>query len=250
MYKFFVKNHQRIEDTIQIENEDVNHIKNVLRLRKGEEIEVCNMDTNITYLTRIVTLEENKVMVNILTQYNKTTESNVLIHLFQGLPKQEKMEQVIQKVTEIGVSEITPVKMERCIVKLDEKTEKKKIERWQKIAEVAAKQSKRDKIPKLHSCIELKNIYKDLQEYDIVIVAYEEENNITIKQVLQSLAPKKEYRIAAIIGPEGGIATKEIQFLKNNSNTKIVTLGKRILRTETAPVVLSSVIMYELEEME
>ena len=160
------------------------------------------------------------------------------------------MEQIIQKATEIGVSDITPLKMERCVVKLDEKTELKKIERWQKIAEVAAKQSKRDKIPVVHSCVSLKNIYEKLKKYDIVIVAYEEEKDISIKQVLKQIDPKNNPNIAIIIGPEGGIAKEEINFLKTLSNAKIVTLGKRILRTETAPLVLASIIMYEFDEME
>ena len=138
---------------VYITGEDVNHITNVLRLQKGEKIEICNVDTQNTYITKIIEWESNKVIVQILERSTKITEPNVLVHIFQGLPKQEKMEHIVQKVTELGVKDITPVKMERCIVKLDEKTETKKIQRWQKIAEVAAKQSKRDRIPNLHYCI-------------------------------------------------------------------------------------------------
>ena len=198
----------------------------------------------------IIEAESRKIVTEILEECINTTESNISLHIFQGLPKQEKMEQIIQKATEIGVSDITPLKMERCVVKLDEKTELKKIERWQKIAEVAAKQSKRDKIPVVHSCVSLKNIYEKLKKYDIVIVAYEEEKDISIKQVLKQIDPKNNPNIAIIIGPEGGIAKEEINFLKTLSNAKIVTLGKRILRTETAPLVLASIIMYEFDEME
>lgn len=249
MYKFFVKDNQIENDKIQIIGEDVNHIKNVLRLQKDEEIQVCNSDTSKSYITKIVEIDNDNIIVEIIEECAETTEANISLHIFQGLPKQEKMETIIQKATEIGVSDITPVKMERCIVKLDEKTAQKKIERWQKIAEVAAKQSKRDKIPKVHPCINLKSIYEKVEEYDIVITAYEEEKEINIKQVLKSLMPKKDLKIAVIIGPEGGMAEDEVKFLSKLPNLKVVTLGKRILRTETAPLVLASVIMYEFDEM-
>lgn len=250
MYKFFVKENQIDEDRIVILGEDVNHIKNVLRLQKEEKIQVCDSESSKTYITKIVQIENDKVLVEILEECIDTTETYISLHIFQGLPKQEKMEQIIQKATEIGVKDITPVKMERCVVKLDEKSEIKKIDRWQKIAEVAAKQSKRDIIPKVHSCISLKNIYEKLEKYDIVIVAYEEEKEISIKQVLKQVNKEEQKKIAVIVGPEGGISKEEIEYLKTLPNTKCVTLGKRILRTETAPLVLSSAIMYEFDEME
>lgn len=249
MYKFFVKDNQIEDKKVKIVGEDVNHIKNVLRLQKGEAIQVCNSDTSKSYITKIIGLDNDNVIVEILEECNETTEANVSLHIFQGLPKQEKMETIIQKATEIGVSDITPVKMERCVVKLDEKTASKKIERWQKIAEVAAKQSKRDKIPTIHSCINLKSIYEKLKEYDIVIMAYEEERENSIKQVLKQLPRNGQLKIAIIIGPEGGIAKEEVNLLSELPNIKVVTLGKRILRTETAPLVLASVIMYEFDEM-
>lgn len=250
MYKFFVKDNQINDNKIQIIGKDVNHIKNVLRLPKDEVIQVCNIDTSKSYITKIVELRNDCVRVEILEECNETTETKILVHIFQGLPKQEKMETIIQKATEIGVSDITPVRMERCVVKLDEKTASKKIERWQKIAEVAAKQSKRDKIPTIHSCINLKSIYEKLKEYDIVIMAYEEEKENSIKQILTNLSHEKELKIAVIIGPEGGISKEEVELLNELPNLKTVTLGKRILRTETAPLVLASVIMYEFDEME
>lgn len=250
MYKFFVKENQIEENRIQIIGEDVNHIKNVLRLQNDDNIQVCNLDTKKTYVTKIIEIQSNSIITEILEECTYTTESNISVHIFQGLPKQEKMEQIIQKATEIGVTDITPVKMERCVVKLDEKTASKKIERWQKIAEVAAKQSKRDQIPTIHSCINFKNLYEILEKYDIVIVAYEEEKQTNIKQVLKDAKQNKNKEIAIIVGPEGGIAKEEMEFLNALSNVKTVTLGKRILRTETAPIVLESIIMYEFDEME
>lgn len=250
MYKFFVKENQIEENRVQIIGEDVNHIKNVLRLQNDDNIQICNLDTKKTYITKIIEIQSNSIITEILEECTYTTESDISLHIFQGLPKQDKMEQIIQKATEIGVNDITPIKMERCVVKLDEKTASKKIERWQKIAEVAAKQSKRDKIPTIHSCINLKNLYEILKKYDIVIVAYEEEKQVNIKQVLKDAKQNNSKEIALIIGPEGGIAKEEIEFLNTISNVKIVTLGKRILRTETAPLVLVSCIMYEFDEME
>lgn len=250
MYKFFVKEEQIEENKVQIIGEDVNHIKNVLRLQIEDNIQVCNLDTKKTYITKIIETQANSVITEILEECTYTTETNISIHIFQGLPKQDKMEQIIQKATEIGVNDITPVKMERCVVKLDEKSASKKIERWQKIAEVAAKQSKRDKIPTVHSCINLKNIYEIIKNYDIVIVAYEEENQLNIKQALKEVKANGVQKIAIVIGPEGGIAKEEINFLNTLPNAKTVTLGKRILRTETAPLVLVSCIMYEFDEME
>lgn len=250
MYKFFVKENQIEENRVQIIGEDVNHIKNVLRLQNDDNIQICNLDTKKTYITKIIQIQSNSIITEILEKCTYTTESDISLHIFQGLPKQEKMEQIIQKATEIGVNDITPIKMERCVMKLDEKTASKKIERWQKIAEVAAKQSKRDKIPTIHSCINLKNLYEILKKYDIVIVAYEEEKQVNIKQVLKDAKQNNSKEIAIIIGPEGGITKEEIELLNTISNVKIVTLGKRILRTETTPLVLVSCIMYEFDEME
>lgn len=250
MYKFFVKEEQIEENKVQIIGEDVNHIKNVLRLQIEDNIQVCNIDEEKTYITKILEIQSNEIITEILEECTYTTETNISIHIFQGLPKQEKMEQIIQKATEIGVNDITPVKMERCVVKLDEKSASKKIERWQKIAEVAAKQSKRDKIPTVHSCINLKNIYEIVKNYDIVIVAYEEEKKLNIKQALKEVKANGVQKIAIIVGPEGGISKEEINFLNTLPNAKTVTLGKRILRTETAPLVLVSCIMYEFDEME
>lgn len=247
MYKFFVKDEQISENSIKITEEDVNHIKNVLRLKETDKIQICNKEKQITYECEIKQIEKMSVICSVIKQLEYTTESNVYIHLFQGLPKAEKMETIIQKTIEIGISEITPTIMERCIVKLDDKNTKKKIERWQKIAEVAAKQSKRDIIPKINFPLNLKNIYENLSNYDIVIVAYEEEQQQTLKQILNKIDSKNNIKIAIIIGPEGGIEKEEIQYLQQK-HAKVVSLGKRILRTETAPIAMASIIMYELEE--
>lgn len=248
MYKFFVNEEQISDNVIEIINDDVNHIKNVLRLNIGEKIEICNISNAENFLCKITKLDSEFVRCSILEKVESNSEPNVYLHIFQGLPKADKMETIIEKCTEIGVSEITPVIMKRCVVKLDDKTSYKKTVRWQKIAEVAAKQSKRDKIPQVNSPISIKNIYEKIEKYDIVLVAYENEENTSIKGLLKELKPKEKLNVAAIIGPEGGIEEKEIKELKD-IGAKVVTLGKRILRTETAPIVIASVIMYEFDEM-
>lgn len=250
MPKFFVNQDQVHENRIEIIGQDVNHIRNVLRLEINEEIQICIKEQETTYNCIIEEIEKEYVLCNIKEKVEDTTESNVSIHVFQGLPKADKLEFIIEKCTEIGVKKITPVIMSRSIVKLNEKDKNKKLERWRKIAEVAAKQSGRDKILEVNSVLNFKNIFENLQEYDIVLVAYEKEKKNSLKNVLNKIKDEnKTYKIAVLIGPEGGIDSIEIEELKKNvNNIEIVTLGKRILRTETAPIVISSNILYELEE--
>ena len=242
MQKFFVETKQIENEKITIIGEDVKHIVSVLHMKIGETIQVGNKQTHESYIAKIIQMNLDSVIVGITQKIEKTTESNVQIDLYQGLPKADKMELIIQKTTEIGVSNIIPVDMVRCVVKLEEKEAKKKIERWQKIAMSAAQQSKRDKIPTIENKINLEKI----KEYDCFLVAYEEETQTTLKQILQPMKQKENYQIGILIGPEGGIDSKEIALLKENGAT-MVTLGKRILRCETAPICMVSNILYELE---
>lgn len=252
MSKFFVKTEQINNNDIVIIGDDVNHIINVLRMKKTNEIQICNQDTGDNYNAEIVNYSKNEVECKIISKINETTESNVHITLFQGIPKFEKMELIIQKNTEVGIKSIVPVIMERTVVKLDEKIASKKLERWQKIAEIAAKQSMRDIIPQIGNITKLKDI--DTTEFDAVLVAYENEGHNMLKTELQKLERKiksnnsseQQYNIAIVIGPEGGISEKELVMLAEK-NAKFVSLGKRILRTETAGVVMAGNIIYELE---
>lgn len=250
MPKFFVKENQIKNNKIEIIGEDVNHIINVLRMRNGEILKVCNRDTGENYLVKIINAQSNSIICDIQEKINDTVESNINITLYQGLPKFEKMELIIQKNTEVGVNEIVPVVMERTVVKLDEKQSNKKLERWQKIAEIASKQSQRDRIPKVDNIIKMKFMYEklNLEEYDAILVAYENEKKTLLKEELKKLqkAEQNEYKIAIIIGPEGGIAEGEIEMLQK-IGAKCVSLGKRILRTETAGIIMAGNIFYELE---
>ena len=223
MSKFFVKPEQIKNDNIIIDGDDVNHILNVLRMKKDDEIQVCNQVTGENYKARIMQYSKNEIECKIEEKIGKSTESNVHITLFQGIPKFEKMELIIQKNTEVGVNNIVPVIMERTVVKLDEKVASKKLDRWQKIAEIAAKQSMRDIIPNVKSIIKTKEI--DVDMYDVVLVAYENEEHNMLKAELKKLESqnKQEYNIAIVIGPEGGISEKEIELL-NEKNVKFVSL--------------------------
>ena len=250
MPKFFVSNEQINNEKIDIIGEDVNHIANVLRLQKEDEILVCDKETNITYQAIIRNISKEKIECQIESMVNETTESNIDVSIFQGLPKADKMEYIIQKSTELGVKTIIPVAMKRSIVKIDSKDENKKIDRWQKIAEVAAKQSGRDVIPKIEKVHRINQIIENIKDYDLYIIAYENEKNITLKQVLKEvkkdLAVDKGIKIGVLIGPEGGIDETEVNELVRNG-AKVITLGSRILRTETASLAILSNIMYEYE---
>lgn len=247
MGKFFVSSSQVEGDEIFIIGEDVNHIKNVLRLKSKNEIKICDLDNSINYNCEITQISNEKISCKILEKLKNNTEGNVELHIFQGLPKSDKMELVIQKGTELGVSQFIPVNFSRCIVKLSGKDEIKKIERWNKISEVAAKQCGRDIVPKVRNIESIKNISNQIKDYDLVLLAYEMEENNFIKNEIEKIKNTKEkYKIAVIIGPEGGIERSEVETLKS-SGAKVISLGRRILRTETVALQVSSIIMYELE---
>ncbi len=249
MSKFFVRDEQIDNDIIKIQGQDVNHIKNVLRQKVGDEIIICNTDKENTYLCDITKIEKESIECKIIREL-EDFKSNIKVTIMQGLPKKDKMDLVIQKSVELGCYDIQPVDMERCIVKYEEKDKRKKLERWQKISEVAAKQCDRNFIPKVNNIMTLKNICNLLPEYDIVILAYEKEEKTKLKEALKKIKEKygeNEIKIAVIIGPEGGISPKEVEMIKENDNVITVTLGKRILRTETVALNVLSIIMYELD---
>ena len=246
MPRFFIKENQIQNNKITIIGEDVNHIKNVIRKQIGDIIEICNQDNEKSYKCEIEKIEEKQITTKIIEEL-KAQESNIKVDIFQGLPKAEKMELIIQKSVELGANAIIPVNMKRCVVKLDSKSEEKKIERWQKISESAAKQCGRNNISEVKHLVNIKDICNKIKDYDAMIVAYENEKENTLKRELKSLDKTKQQAIAVVIGPEGGIADKEVQQLEE-AGAKSITLGKRILRTETASLVVLSNILYELED--
>lgn len=204
MSKFFVKNNQIKENNITIIGDSFNHIKNVLRLKANEQIQICNIDNQTNYLCEIKEILKDSINCNIIQELDNNTETNVYINIFQGLPKADKFEWIIEKCTEIGVSEFTPLKMERCVVKIeDEKSQEKKISRWQKIAQSASMQSGRNIIPKVCNIVKFEELQNYIKDYDIVLVAYENEKQNTLKNELRKISNKTQIKIAVIIGPEG-----------------------------------------------
>ncbi len=241
MYNFFVDSSEINEKNAVISGSDYNHIKNVLRMKPGTKIFINSKENNETFLSEIIGFEKNSVICKILEKV-ESNEMPVKITLFQGLPKSDKMEYIIQKSVELGVYEIVPVEMKNCVAKLN--NEENKIKRWNTISETAAKQSKRNIIPKVWNKITFEELKNKIKDYDLAIVAYENEKHTNLKEVLQDNKDAKN--IAIIIGPEGGIDEKEINALEEN-NCKVASLGKRILRTETAPIAMLSMITYEFE---
>jgi len=250
MPKFFIETENLKEnEEIWLTGSDVNHIKNVLRKKIDDKINICNSDTQKNYECVIKNIEENKIVCKILDEVKSLAESNLNITIFQGLPKSDKMELIIQKATELGVKTIVPVITKRTVIKLKDKDKQNKVDRWRKIAEVAAKQSGRDIIPTIENIINIADIKFD--EFDKIFVLYENEEKISIKDEIEQLKNdnKEELNIGIVIGPEGGFAESEIEQLRLNQNVSVVTLGKRILRTETVALVVSGILMYELGDL-
>ena len=245
MPRFFVKTNQINNDNIDIIGEDVKHIKNVLRKQIGDKIEVCNQDTGDSYKCEIENFSEDEIKTNIIEKLTNIQE-RVEVDIYQGLPKSDKMELIIQKSVELGANAIIPVNMKRCVVKLEGKDESKKIDRWQKIAESAAKQCGRSFIPEVKHLANVKDICNLINEYDAIIVAYENEKDNTLKSELKKLN-SENLKIGIVIGPEGGFEESDVNILRENG-ARIVTLGNRILRTETVSLNVLSIVMYEFEQ--
>lgn len=241
MPKFFFNKNDISRGQVQLFGEDEKHIKTVLRAKEGEEVTLCDGE-GMDYQCRIASLERG-VLLDILSKEVCETEPKTKITLYQGLPKADKMELIIQKCVELGIDRIVAVSTERAIVKLDKK-ETKKLERWQKIAEAAAKQSGRGKIPEIgQQVLKFKDAVAEAKTLDGAIIPYEKEEETGIRQFVQKFQGES---IGIFIGPEGGFAEEEIALAQENGITPI-TLGKRILRTETAGMTTVAILLYELD---
>lgn len=250
MNRFFVKASQinDISREIMINGEDVKHISKVLRLNSGDKIEICDGEA-YEYLGEIRDIQRDMVLVEYIKKEPISTEAPIKIILYQGVPKGSKMDLIIQKTTEMGIFSIVPVFTQRTVVQLDGKKDKeKKTERWQKIAEEAAKQSKRGIIPEIHQPLSLQEALMHSRNNQVNIIAYEGEKIITLKGVLSQLEGNTKGNIGIWIGPEGGYTEEEIKRAEVEGS-KVVTLGPRILRTETAGFALLSMIMYQLGDL-
>lgn len=246
MYQFFVEPYQIQGNKVIITGKDVNHIKNVLRMKAEEEISVSNGMDGKEYRCGIKEFSGEEIICEVRFVKEDGVELPSKIYLFQGLPKADKMEWIIQKAVELGVYEIIPVAVKRAVVKLDERKAKSKILRWQGIAEAAAKQSKRRIVPKVQNVMSFQEAVDYSQRADMKIIPYElAEGMEKTREVIGSLQPEED--VAVFIGPEGGFSTEEIEDAIR-AGIIPVTLGRRILRTETAGMTVLSIIMYHLEQ--
>lgn len=243
MYQFFVEEEQVHSDSISITGGDVNHIKNVLRMKNGEKIRVSSKSGQ-AYFCHISSILDDEVIAAIDSADETGTELDNHIVLYQGLPKGDKMELIIQKAVELGVSEIVPVAMKNCVVKLDDKKAKSKVTRWQAIAESAAKQSKRSLIPEVKMPMSYKEAVAYAKGLDVKLVPYENEHGMSGTKAAMEQIEKGE-SVAVFIGPEGGFALEEIEMVRDEM--QLISLGRRILRTETAGIAALAILGYQLE---
>ncbi|MBQ9123920.1 MAG: 16S rRNA (uracil(1498)-N(3))-methyltransferase [Lachnospiraceae bacterium] len=246
MYQFFVDSSQINGNEIVILGSDVNHIKNVLRMKVGEEVAVSNGVDGKEYRCEIASLQEDMVRLTLRFVKEDGLELPSKVYLFQGLPKGDKMELIIQKMVELGVYEIIPVATKRCVVKLDDKKASSKITRWQGIAEAAAKQSKRRIVPSVHGVLSFGEALQYAKDMDLKLIPYElAEGMAETKKLIEGVQPGQS--VAVFIGPEGGFEESEVDKAKEQGVLPI-TLGKRILRTETAGLTVMAWLMYQLEQ--
>ena len=245
MHHFFVTPQQISGDKIRIEGGDVNHMKNVLRMKTGEELTIGDGDGWL-YLCVVESYEEDMAVLKILEKKKDESELPSKIYLFQGLPKQDKMELIVQKAVELGVYQVIPVATKRAVVKLDAKKAKKKVERWQQIAVSAAKQAGRGIIPAVGEVCTYAQALKYAEELDVVLIPYElAEGMKETKAILDQVKPGM--RVGIFIGPEGGFDVEEVEAAMTEGIHPI-TLGRRILRTETAGMTMLSILMFQLEQ--
>lgn len=243
MFNFFVSDDNRQGNSFNITGGDFNHIKNVLRMKQGDTFLVsCNGESHLCEIKELYT---DSLVAEIIEENHNDTTLPVKLYLFQGLPKGDKMELIIQKAVELGVEEIIPVEMDNCVVKLDDKKKKSKVTRWQAISESAAKQSKRNTIPVVSQVLSYKQALEKAKKLDALLVPYEcAEGMKATKEALSEF--KNGMSVGIFIGSEGGYSEKEISLATENGG-KIISLGKRILRTETAAITALSMCMLYAE---
>ena len=246
MPRFFVPIENIKDNKIFIDTDDVWHITKVLRMNEGDEIVACD-GKGYDYRATISKITKNEIICDINERLQSKTEPPVRVTLYQGIPKGTKMEYIIQKTTELGISDIVPVAMKRCVSKMDnDKSGKKKLERWNKICAEAAKQSQRGIVPVVHEPISFDEAIAGLKTNELYFAPYECEEQQGLRTVLTSKTDVKT--VGFMIGPEGGYDLLEVERLKENG-IQTVTLGKRILRTETAGEAVLAMLMYEIGDI-
>lgn len=242
MQQIFVDQSVKIDDTFMVEGEDARHLLQVLRMRQGEQLRVSTHEGD-NYLCQIESADKGQVTLRVLEEV-ASTELGKRIYLFQAIPKGDRMETVIEKAVELGVYEIIPVEMKYCVVKLDDKKKASRLKRYQSIAEAAAKQSKRSSIPKIHDFMTYAEAVTYARQCDERIVPYEcAEGMEATKRALAQMTDATS--ISIMIGPEGGFADEEIEAVREDMD--VISLGSRILRTDTAAITTMSMVMLAIE---
>lgn len=243
MFNFFASENSRQGDLYYIEGADYNHIKNVLRFKEGDTLLVS--ENGKSHLCALERFEGAAAVLKIIEENYQSTELNVKLYLFQGLPKSDKMELIIQKAVELGAYAVVPVEMNRCVVKLDPKKKASKTSRWQALSESAAKQSKRNVVPQVMEVMSFKEATKFASSLDLFLLPYESKNGM--QDTLSSLKQiKGGSSVGIMIGPEGGFEPFEAEAAEK-SGAHLISLGKRILRTETAAITALSMCMLYCE---
>ncbi len=245
MQQIFIREDEIIENQIRVTGEDAKHLGRVLRMKVGEKLRLST-DADRNFICEVSGFEGDDVMLSVVEE-SSNTEMVTHVTLFQAIPKGDRMETVIEKTVELGVARIVPVEMKYCVVKLDDKKKKSRVERWQKIADSAARQSKRSRIPEVSSIMRFQDALEEMKKLDLMIVPYENALGMRYtKEVLSEI--KAGQNIGILIGPEGGFAEEEINQCREFA--KVVSLGKRILRTDTAAITAASLVMMESEYLE
>ena len=244
MHRFFIQHSQIQGSRLYVEGPDVNHIKNVLRMKPGDQVMVSDGE-DMQYLCALESFTDGLVWFEIVDTWKENRELSSKLYLFQGLPKSDKMELIIQKATELGVYEVVPVVTGRTVVRLDEKKAQKKTARWNAIAESAAKQSGRSRIPRVREAMTFSEALAFAGELDVLLIPYEKAEGMeATRQVIEGIRPGQS--VGIFIGPEGGFEEAEVEQAME-CGAAPVTLGRRILRTETAGFVVLSMLLYHLE---
>lgn len=245
MYRFFESNAALHDGTIALSKENSHHMISVLRMNENEEFEIV-IDQHV-YLCRLENLDKSEAIALIIEDYEDKNEADIKINLYQGIPKSDKLELIIQKAVELGVTKIIPFESSRTVVKWDAKKEAKKLKRYEEIAHSAAKQAKRAFVPAIEKSISFKEILASL-ENKFVLLAYENRGT-SLKSILQDKKDKVEDKeINIIIGPEGGFSEEEVKVFEE-IGAHIVHLGNRILRTETAAIAMLAMVQYEVGDV-
>lgn len=247
MHRFFADDSGIAGGTARLNAEDSRHALRVLRLAAGDPIELVAAPNR--YLAEVTDTDDECVSVRIVEQL-RSTEARAQVILYQGLPKADKMEMIVQKTTELGVYAVQPVAMERCVVKLEGKDAAKKTERWQKIAREAVKQCARVHVPEVREPKKISALLEEMKALDVLIVPWEDARDGSVRACVEPFSGKEALRIGILIGPEGGISEKEARLLSEEAGGKLVTLGPRILRTETAGLCALTMVMAYLGELE